>query len=82
MNVYMSINVTASLSLTSRRWVWGILQAHISPPAPGLPIALWSASVSESEAPLAVVTDRRSLENNVVKENAVWKNPKSPGEWR
>lgn len=48
-------------SRTSRQKASGIWQEHISPPAPGLPIALESALMSESEALPVAVTDRKSL---------------------
>lgn len=60
--MYTFMHVNDIDSLTSRQWGWGILQVDISPLAPGLPIALWSASKSESGAPPAAGTDRRSLE--------------------
>jgi len=62
--------------LTSRRSAWGILRACISPPAPGLPIALWSTSGSASGAPPAAGTGRRSLDVMQLKKT-LWGNTKS-----
>lgn len=54
---------------TSRQKASGIWQGRISLPAPGLPIALESASTSASEALPAGATDRKSLETGVKEEN-------------